>query len=106
VTATIAKMGLQIDIIDSEMIDYLAKHEKANAGELAELIGIGVSSIRVRILKLMAQGLVDMEKMRDHRVFFFVTEKGAASCGNKMNGGGAGIPAKRYKNNVNVNSGQ
>ena len=33
---------LQIDEIDSEMIDYMMKNGKVNAGELAELVGMSV----------------------------------------------------------------
>lgn len=72
-TRVVAKS--QIDVIDSEMIDYMARHGKVKAGELAELVGITVSSIRVRLFQLMALGVVSQEKTRNHHVFFFVTEK-------------------------------
>jgi hypothetical protein len=36
------KMELHIDEIDSEMIDYIAKHGKARAGELSEPVEIMV----------------------------------------------------------------
>jgi predicted ArsR family transcriptional regulator len=78
-----AKMELQTDEIDSEMIDYMARHGKVKAAELAELVGISVPSIRVRLFQLMAHGLVSQERTRDHHVWFFVTEKGAASCGTR-----------------------
>lgn len=74
VAATVTRMEQQIDKIDSEMIDYMAKHGRVKTGELAELIGIGASSIRVRLFKLMAQGLVSQRKTRNHRVWFFVNE--------------------------------
>jgi predicted ArsR family transcriptional regulator len=97
---------LHLDEIDSEMVDYMAKHGKVKAGELAELVGITIPSIRLRLFQLMAQGLVKKEKTRDHHVWFSITEKEAASCGNKMNGGGAGIPARRYRNSDNFSSGR
>ena len=105
--ATAAKYTtkFQVDKIDSEMIDYMTTHRKAKAGELADLVGITVPSIRYRLFQLMLKGLVGQEKTRDRQVWFFVTEKEAASCGNKMNGGGAGIPAG-YRNNDNFSSGQ
>ena len=84
--STLVKIELQNDKIDSEMIDYMAKHGKVKAGELADLIGIGVSSIRVRLFQLMAQGLVNKEKAIDHQVWFFVTEKEAESSGNSIDG--------------------
>jgi len=65
----------QIDEIDSEMIDYMAKNGKAKAGELAALIGISVPSIRYRLFQLMAYGLVSQEKTRDHHVWFFVNNE-------------------------------
>jgi hypothetical protein len=43
---------LQIDKIDSEMINYMAKNGKVNAGELAELVGITVPSTRPRLFVL------------------------------------------------------
>jgi transcription initiation factor IIE alpha subunit len=63
---------LPIDQIDSEIIAYIATHGKANAGELAELVGITVPSIRYRIFQLMAKGIVGQEKARDHRVWWFL----------------------------------
>jgi predicted transcriptional regulator len=67
---------LQIDEIDSEMIDYMMKNGKVNAGELAELVGITVPSIRYRLFQLMAYGLVSQEKTRDRHVWFFVNDGG------------------------------
>lgn len=45
---------------------------KVKAKELADLVGISVPSIRVRLFQLMAMGLVGQEKTRDHHVWFFV----------------------------------
>ena len=61
----------QLDKIDAEIVSYMAKHGKANAGELAQLVGITVPSICYRIFQLMVKGLVSMEKTRDHHVWFF-----------------------------------
>jgi transcription initiation factor IIE alpha subunit len=74
----------QVDKIDSEMINYMTAHGKAKAGELAELVGITVPSIRYRLFQLMLKNLVGQEKTRDRQVWFFVTEKeAAASCGTR-----------------------
>jgi DNA-binding Lrp family transcriptional regulator len=54
---------MQTDKIDSEMIEYMAKNGRTRAGELAELIGITVLSIRYRFFHLMALGLVSQEKL-------------------------------------------
>lgn len=63
---------MQTDKIDSEMIEYMAKNGRTRAGELAELIGITVPSIRNRLFHLMALGLVSQEKTRDPHVWFFL----------------------------------
>jgi hypothetical protein len=63
---------LQTDDINSEIIGYIDKHRKANAGELAAFVGITVPSIRYRIFQLMAKGIVGQEKARDHRVWWFL----------------------------------
>ncbi len=65
----------QMDVIDAEMIDYMTKCGKVKAKELAELVGIGIPSIRVRLFRLMAMGLVRQEKTRNHHVWFFLREK-------------------------------
>ena len=69
----------QLDEINIEMIDYMARRGKARAGELAELIGITVPSIRTRLCQLMALGIVYQEKTRDHQVWFFVNEEWRAA---------------------------
>ena len=69
----------QLDEINSEIVDYIIKRGKARAGELAELIGITVPSIRARLFQLMANGIVCQEKTRDHQVWFFVKEEGRAA---------------------------
>jgi predicted ArsR family transcriptional regulator len=61
-----------IDEINSEIIGYMKKSGKVKARELAEFVGIGVPSIRVRLFQLMAMGLVEQEKTRDHQVWFFL----------------------------------
>jgi DNA-binding Lrp family transcriptional regulator len=66
---------MQTDKINSEMIEYMAKNGRTRAGELAELIGITVPSIRYRLFHLMALGLVRQEKTRDRHVWFFFKEK-------------------------------
>jgi predicted HTH transcriptional regulator len=66
---------MQTDKINSEMIRYMAKNGRTRAGELAELIGITVPSIRYRLFQLMACGILYCEKTRDHEVWFFVKEK-------------------------------
>jgi len=53
----------------------MAKNGRTRAGELAEVIGITVPSIRYRLFHLMALGLVSQEKTRDHHVWFFFKEK-------------------------------
>jgi predicted HTH transcriptional regulator len=68
------KRMLQIDEIDSEIIDYIATHGKANAGELAALVGITVPSIRYRIFQLMAKRIVGQQKSRNHQVWWFLLE--------------------------------
>ena len=64
-----------MDEIDTEMINYMRKHGKAKAGELADLVGISVPSIRVRLFQLMALGVVSKEKTRDHNVWFYLKER-------------------------------
>jgi transcription initiation factor IIE alpha subunit len=65
----------QLDEINSEMVHYMIKRGKVKAGELSELIGITVPSIRARLFQLMANGIVSQEKTRDHQVWFFVKEE-------------------------------
>jgi predicted ArsR family transcriptional regulator len=72
---------MKIDEIDIEMIDFMARRGKTKAGELADLVGITVPSIRVRLLQLMAKGVVSQERTRDHQVWFFVRDD--ASTGSK-----------------------
>ena len=67
-----------IDEIDSEICSYLASHGKTKAAELAELVGITVPSIRYRILKLIAKGIVGQQKSRDRQVWWFLLKKQAA----------------------------
>jgi transcription initiation factor IIE alpha subunit len=73
VATTAAKDAIkfQIDQIDFEMIDYMTAHGKTKAGELSELVGITVPSIRYRLFQLMVKGIVGQEKTRNHRVWFF-----------------------------------
>jgi transcription initiation factor IIE alpha subunit len=71
-TRALSERITQLDEINIEMIDYMIKHRKARAGELAELIGITVPSIRARLFQLMASGIVCQEKTRDHHVWFFL----------------------------------
>jgi len=71
-TATRIKIGKQIDEIHLEMLDHMGKHERVKAGDLAKLIGMSIPSIRVRLLELMALGMVGREKTRDHQVWFFL----------------------------------
>jgi predicted ArsR family transcriptional regulator len=66
---------MSIDEINSEILGYMKKSGKVKAKELAEFVGIGVPSIRVRLFQLMAMGLVKQEKTRDHQVWFFVKEE-------------------------------
>jgi len=74
-------MGIQIDEIDSEMIEYMVRRGKAKSAELAELVGITVPSIRVRLFQLMAQGLVSQRKTRNHHVWFFINENKKGALG-------------------------
>lgn len=67
----------RFDEIDTEMVDYMATREKVKARELSELVGISVPSIRVRLFRLMAIGVVGQERTRDHHTWFFLYEKGA-----------------------------
>ncbi|MGZ4861316.1 MAG: winged helix-turn-helix domain-containing protein [Halobacteriota archaeon] len=64
---------------DATIIDYLEQHGKTGAGELAILTGITVSSVRYRLFKLVAKGIVTQEKARNYRVWFSIAEneKGA-----------------------------
>ena len=82
-TGTLSERITQLDEIDSEMIDYVVKRGKARAGELAELTGMTVPSIRTRLFQLMASGLVCREKTRDHQVLFSIkgSAKGARGRG-------------------------
>ncbi len=64
-----------MDEIDTELINYMRKHGKVKAGELSDLAGISVPSIRVRLFQLMALGVVSKEKTRDHNVWFYVKEQ-------------------------------
>jgi|GEM_PF-1571232 hypothetical protein len=88
--------NIQTDEINTEMIDYMTAHGKVSARELSELVGITISSIRYRLFQLMGCGVVGQEKTRNYRVWFYVTEKEAASCGS----GGAGIPTEIDKKGV------
>ncbi len=94
-----------MDETNRQLLTYLGTHSPASAGELAALVGLTIPSIRYRLFQLMAKGIVGQEKTRN-RVWFFVTEKEVPSCGNKMDGSSAGIPARRYRNNDNFSSGQ
>ncbi|MGA7077015.1 MAG: winged helix-turn-helix domain-containing protein [Halobacteriota archaeon] len=93
-----------MDDINREMVDYMERHGKTKAGELSELVGISISSIRYRLFQLMAHGVVDQERTRDRQVWFYVTEKEAASRANSKDGHTT-IQNRRI-DNVNVNSGQ
>jgi predicted ArsR family transcriptional regulator len=95
-----------MDETNRQLLTYLGTHSPASAGELAALVGLTIPSIRYRLFQLMAKGVIGQKKTRNHRVWFFITEKEAASYGNKMNGGGAGIPARRYGNNDDFDSEQ
>jgi predicted ArsR family transcriptional regulator len=70
--AVATRMKPQMDEIDAEIINYIAAHGKANAQELAQLVGITIPSIRYRIFQLIVKGLVSQEKTRDHHVWFFL----------------------------------
>ncbi len=74
-TATRIQIGKQIDEIYWEMLDHMSRHERVKAGELAKLIGMSIPSIRVRLLELMALGMVGREKTRDHQVWFFLKNR-------------------------------
>ena len=73
-------MKFEITAIDSEIIDYIAKHGKATAKELANLVGITVPSIRYHAFQLMANGILDQEKSRNHQVWWFLLENENASA--------------------------
>jgi predicted ArsR family transcriptional regulator len=68
-----------MDETNKQLLMYLGARSQASAGELAALVGLTIPSIRYRLFQLMAVGLVGQEKTRDHRVWFFVTEKGGGS---------------------------
>jgi len=77
VTTTQVAAKSQIDVIDSEMIDYMTKSGKVKAKELAELVGIGVPSTRLRLFKLMSIGIVGQEKTRNHQVWYYAKREGS-----------------------------
>ncbi len=58
-----------------ELIYYMGKHGKVKAQELAKLVGITTPSVRVRLLQLMAMGIVLREKTRDRQVWFYLKEE-------------------------------
>ena len=64
-----------LDEINSELIDYITKHRKVKAGELATLVGLTIPSIRYRLFQLMAKGIIGQEKTRNHQVWFFIKEE-------------------------------
>ncbi|MGZ4929322.1 MAG: winged helix-turn-helix domain-containing protein [Halobacteriota archaeon] len=64
-----------MDETNKKLLAYLDANRYASAGELAELVGLTIPSVRYRIFQLMAAGLVRQKKTADHRVWFFVTEK-------------------------------
>jgi transcription initiation factor IIE alpha subunit len=74
-TCAFSERITELDEINSEMVDYMSRHGKVKAGELAALVGITVPSIRVRLFHLMALGIISQEKTRDHHVWFFLKEE-------------------------------
>jgi predicted HTH transcriptional regulator len=70
----VAAVDIELDEVDRQMVDYMAKRGKARAGELSEVVGITVPSIRYRIFQLMAKGIVCQEKSRKHQVWWFLQE--------------------------------
>ena len=50
-----------VDDINREMMGYMERHGKTKAGELSELVGISIPSIRYRLFQLMAHGVVGQE---------------------------------------------
>ena len=59
-------------MIQWELIHYMGKRGKVKAAELAKLVGITIPSVRVRLLQLMAMGIVAREKTRDRQVWFYL----------------------------------
>jgi predicted transcriptional regulator len=70
--------NIQTDEINAEMIDYMTTHGKVSAKELAELVGITVSSVRYRLFQLIGCGIVGQEKTRNYRVWFFLEDETTA----------------------------
>jgi predicted ArsR family transcriptional regulator len=67
--------GLDIGAIQWELIYHIDKRGKVKAAELAELVGITIPSVRVRLLQLMAMGIVAREKTRDRQVWFYLKRR-------------------------------
>jgi predicted HTH transcriptional regulator len=73
-SSTTADTIAELDKHDSAMCAYMAVHGKATTRALAELVGITVPSIRYRMFRLMAKGIVAQEKTRNHQVWWFLRE--------------------------------
>ncbi|MFZ1021973.1 MAG: winged helix-turn-helix domain-containing protein [Halobacteriota archaeon] len=64
-----------MDQTNRKLVAYLGAHGHASAGELAALVGLTIPSIRYRLFQLMAKGIVGQEKLRNHRVWWFLQKK-------------------------------
>jgi predicted ArsR family transcriptional regulator len=66
----------ELDKRDSVIRGYIAAHGQAKTQPLAELLGISIPSVRYRLFRLMAKGIVCQEKSRNHQVRWFLQDDG------------------------------
>ncbi len=93
----------ELDVVNQEMLGYMKEHGRAAAPELAKFTGISIPSVRMRLYRLMAEGIVGEQKTRNHRAWFFLAtekEKKAASRSNSRDDNTA-IQERRIDNAVN-----
>ena len=95
-----------VDDINREMMGYMERHGKTKAGELSELVGISIPSIRYRLFQLMAHGSWVKSGREIVRYGSLLQKKTPRLAGNKTSSGGAEIPTSKYGNNDKCNSGQ
>jgi Mn-dependent DtxR family transcriptional regulator len=69
---TTSQQTAELDKRDSAIHDYIAAHGKAKTQPLAELLGISIPSVRYRLFRLMAKGIVGMVKGENHQVWWFL----------------------------------
>jgi len=105
------------NVLDDAIIAHLSHAGEMGVGPLARAIGRPYTTVMVHVLALAAANVLTVTwRGRDRYVglagrrnamCYSVTDtknKEAALSGGSTDGGGAGIPARRYKNNDNFNS--